>query len=194
MAKRKTYTDVQKAEILKKAEETSLAEAAKEFGVDRRTVANWKASAGITAGRIEAKKKTRSAGRNVKKAVSGTVSIVAGDVKDAVDKAKLADEMAAGRAKAKAARKSADKKEKAAQKAVRKAADKDEKAARKPSAKRKAVKLNLVIQSPTGGNITPAQIALKLPKDTVDAYVRTDHNKVYYILKSGETGSMDLWE
>ena len=33
MAERKTYTDLQKAEILKKAEETSVSAASKEFGV-----------------------------------------------------------------------------------------------------------------------------------------------------------------
>ena len=194
MAERKLYTDLQKAEILKKAEETTVAAAAKEFGVDRKTIAKWKASAAVTAGKIEAKKKTRTAGRNVKSAVSGAVSTVKGDVRDAADKAKLADEMASGKAKAKTARKKAEKKEAAAQKTVRKTVAKNEKAARRTSAKKKAVKLNLIIQSPMGGEITPAQIALRLPKDAADAYVRIDLNKVYYVLKSGETGSIDIWE
>ena len=194
MAERKTYTDLQKAEILKKAEETTVSAAAKEFGVDRKTIASWKAAAGITAGKIEAKKKTRAAGRKVKETVTGAAETVAGDVKDAADKAKLADEMASGKAKAKSARKAAEKKEQAAQKTVRKATAKSEKAARKTSAKKKAMKLNLIIQSPMGGEITPAQIALRLPKETADAYVRIDLNKVYYVLKSGETGSIDIWE
>lgn len=191
MAERKTYTDLQKAEILKKAEETSITKAAKETGVDRKTIAKWKASAGITAEKIEVKKKTRAAGIHVSKAVTGAVSKAAGDVKDAADKARLADEMAAGKAKAKAARKTAEKKEKAAQKIARKDTAKKEKAARKPSVKKKA--MNLVIQSPTGVDITPAQIAMKLPKDTVDAYVRADHNKVYYVRKNGEAGSVEIW-
>ena len=194
MAERKVYTDAQKAAILKKAEETSISAAAKEFSVDRKTIMKWKASANVTAGRIEVGKKARSAGRNVKETVSGKVDAVKGDVKDAVDRAKLADEMASGKVKARSARKSAEKKEKAVQKAVRKSTEKSEKAARKHSAKKKAVKLNLVIQSPMGGDITPAQIALRLPKDAADAYVRVDLNKVYYVLKSGETGSIDIWE
>lgn len=127
MAKRRTYTDLQKAEVLKKAEETTIATAAKEFGVDRRTIAKWKAEAGITAGKIEAKKKTRTAGRSISEAVTGTVSTIAGDVKDVADKAKLADEMAAGKAKARTERKSAEKKEKAAQKAERKDTEKAKK-------------------------------------------------------------------
>lgn len=100
MAERKVYTDAQKAEILKQAEETGISAAAKEFDVDRRTIMKWQASANVTAGRIEAKRKTRSAGRNVKETVSGKVETVKGDVKDAVDKAKLADEMASGKVKA----------------------------------------------------------------------------------------------
>ena len=151
------------------------------------------ASDTIDAVKIETKKKTRAAGRTVKTAVKDAADTVAGDVKAAADKAKLADEMASGKAKARSARKTAEKKTQAAQKAVRKAETKNAKAAKRTSAKKKAVRLNLVIQSPAGGDITPAQIALKLPKDTVDAYVRVDHNKVYYVLKNGETGSIDIW-
>ena len=66
MAERKNYTDAQKAEILKKAEETSVAAASKEYGVSRVTITKWKAAAGATAGKIEAKKNTRAAARKVK--------------------------------------------------------------------------------------------------------------------------------
>ena len=51
---RKNYTDEQKAEILKKAEETSVSEASKEYGVARKTISEWKSSAENT------KKTTRS--------------------------------------------------------------------------------------------------------------------------------------
>ena len=37
-------------------------------------------------------------------------------------------------------------------------------AAKKPAAKAKAAKLEIFIQSPMGGNITPEEIAAKLPK------------------------------
>ena len=53
---------------------------------------------------------------------------------------------------------------------------------------------NIIIQSPMGGYITPADIAKKVPKGTADVYVRVDENKLYYVLKNGETGDMDIWE
>ena len=61
--------------------------------------------------------------------------------------------------------------------------------------KEKIVKKTTVfIQSPMGGHITPADIARKVPKGTEDVYVRVDENKLYYVLKNGETGDMDIWE
>ena len=45
-----------------------------------------------------------------------------------------------------------------------------------------------------GGYITPADIAKKVPKGTADVYVRVDENKLYYVLKNGETGDLDIWE
>ena len=53
---------------------------------------------------------------------------------------------------------------------------------------------NIIIQSPMGAYITPADIAKKVPKGTADVYVRVDENKLYYVLKNGETGDMDIWE
>ena len=53
---------------------------------------------------------------------------------------------------------------------------------------------NIIIQSPMGGYITPADIAKKVPMGTADVYVRVDENKLYYVLKNGETGDMDIWE
>ena len=53
---------------------------------------------------------------------------------------------------------------------------------------------NIIIQSPMGGYITPADIAKKVPKGTADVYVRVDENKLYYVLKNGETGDLDIWE
>ena len=45
-----------------------------------------------------------------------------------------------------------------------------------------------------GGYITPEDIAKQVPKGTADVYVRVDENKLYYVLKNGETGNMDIWE
>lgn len=69
--------------------------------------------------------------------------------------------------------------------------------ARKPVAKAKtaakatAKKNEVIIQSPMGGAITPAEILAKTgPVDSV--YVRVDVNKAYWV-KGEETGSVDLW-
>ena len=77
----------------------------------------------------------------------------------------------------KAARKTAEK--------VKKAAADLEKAVSGPS---------IIIQSPMGGYISTADIVKKVPKNTVDVYVRVDENKLYYVLKNGESGDVDIWE
>ena len=81
-------------------------------------------------------------------------------------------------------------------KAGRKAKEKAEDAVSiaKEAAKEVAGIPNIIIQSPMGGYITPADIAKKVPKGTVDVYVRVDENKLYYVLKNGETGDIDIWE
>ena len=65
-------------------------------------------------------------------------------------------------------------------------------AAKKPAAKAKAAKLEIFIQSPMGGNITPEEIAAKLPKDAKSVFVRVDQNKLWWI-NGEETGSVDIW-
>ena len=75
-----------------------------------------------------------------------------------------------------------------AKKTVKKA-DKTVKALAK---KAKAAKLEIVIQSPMGGNITSEEIAAKLPKDAETVFVRVDQNKLWWI-KGEETGSVDIW-
>ena len=63
--------------------------------------------------------------------------------------------------------------------------------ARKRTAKKAAPKNEVIIQSPMGGAITPAEILAKTgPVDSV--YVRVDENKAYWV-KGEETGSVDLW-
>ena len=82
---------------------------------------------------------------------------------------------------------------KTARKGARKA--KETVSAAKESVKRKAAGIpNIIIQSPMGGYITPADIAKKVPKNTEDVYVRVDENKLYYVLKNGESGDVDIWE
>ena len=76
---------------------------------------------------------------------------------------------------------------KAAKPAAKKAAAKAP--AKKPAAK-KAVEV--IIQSPMGGNITPEEIMAKVGKaDKV--YIRVDENKAYWV-RGKETGSVDLWD
>ena len=65
-------------------------------------------------------------------------------------------------------------------------------AAKKPAAKAKAAKLEIFIQSPMGGNITPEEIVAKLPKGAKSVFVRVDQNKLWWI-NGEETGSVDIW-
>ena len=81
----------------------------------------------------------------------------------------------------------------AAEKAVVKAAEKKP-AAKKPAAKKAPAKkaVEVIIQSPMGGNITPDEILAKVGKaDKI--YVRVDENKAYWV-RGKETGSVDLWD
>ncbi len=87
----------------------------------------------------------------------------------------------------------------AAKPAVKKTAEK--KPAVKPAAKKAAPKaapkaakkgVEVIIQSPMGGNITPEAILAKVGKaDKV--YIRVDENKAYWV-HGKETGSVDLWD
>ena len=154
------------------------------------------------AAQIEVKKNTRKAARKAKEAIEGAAS--------AVKKAVTDQATATGIEVKKGTRKTVQKLKKVAEKAastVRDAVDdkaaateievkkKARKAGRKAKEAADAVKfVNIVIQSPMGGTITPAEILKKVPKDTKDVYVRVDDNKLYYVLKNGEIGSVDIWE
>ena len=133
---------------------------------------------------VEVKKATRAAGRKAKAKVEEAAAKVAGDVKDAAEKAKVAAEVEVGKAKAKRGRKAAEAKE-----AVAEAAE----AAAKPARKARAAKLEIVIQSVMGGAITPEEITAKVPKGAVSAYVKVEENKIYWVDKKGETGSVEIW-
>ena len=131
------------------------------------------------AAAIETKKTARSAGRKTKAAVKNAIDTVA----EKIDETKLVNQMTVGRVKVQRERK-----------AIEKKTAKEEKAAGKHSVKRKAGKLNMVFQSTMGGAITPEQIALKLPKEAVDVYVKIEENKAYWVGKNGEMGSVDIWD
>ena len=61
------------------------------------------------------------------------------------------------------------------------------------AAKKPAGKLEIIVQSPLGGNITAEEIAAKLPKGAETVFVRVDQNKLWWI-KGEETGSVDIWD
>ena len=96
----------------------------------------------------------------------------------------------------KAARKPVKEKVKAAEAKVEKAkaARKTKKTVKKAdaAAKKSTSKLEIIVQSPMGGNISDAEIAAKLPKGTETVFVRVDQNKLWWI-KGEETGSVDIW-
>lgn len=82
---------------------------------------------------------------------------------------------------------------KKSQKAPEKAkAAKKEAPVREPAARKPADEpIQVIIQSPIGGEITPEAILAKVGEaDTI--YVRVDENKAYWV-KGEEHGSVDLW-
>ena len=123
---------------------------------------------------VEVKKATRSTGRKAKAKVEEAI-------------AQVAEKAAAVEVEAK---KTAGK----AKRTVKKTEAKVEEAATKPARKARAAKLDIVIQSVMGGAITPEEIAAKVPKDAVSAYVKVEENKIYWVDKKGETGSVEIWD
>ena len=133
---------------------------------------------------IEAKKTVRKAARNVKETVSTAAKKAVSDAKLNADEKKLVKQIEDGKTAAAKARK---KEESANKSEARK------QAVKKPAAKAKAAKMNIVVQSPMGGSITPEEIAQKVPAGSTDVYVRIDENKIYWVNKE-ETGSITIWE
>ncbi len=62
-------------------------------------------------------------------------------------------------------------------------------ATRKPAAKKAAVEV--IVQSPLGGEISYAEILAKVG-EADKVYVRVDQNKAYWV-RGEETGDVDLW-
>ncbi len=127
----------------------------------------------VVATEIEVKKTARKAGRKVKEAAEAAITAVK-------------DQAAATEIEIK---KTARKGSRKAKETASKAAD-----ALKESAKKTAGIPTIIIQSPMGGYITSDDIAKKVPKNTVNVYVRVDENKLYYVLEDGETGDVDIWD
>ena len=50
----------------------------------------------------------------------------------------------------------------------------------------------IIIQSPLGGSITPAQILKMIPAGSDSVYVRVDENKLYWV-KGDENGAVAIW-
>jgi len=138
----------------------------------------------VAAEKIEVKKTVRKAGRTVKEKVDNTAAKASAAVTEKVDNVKLADQMAKGRAQAKRETKKAEVKAKIEEKKA---------AVKKPAMKRAARKLDIKIQSPMGGEITPEEIAAKVPKNSTKVYVRIDENKIYWVTDE-ETGFVKIWE
>lgn len=63
---------------------------------------------------------------------------------------------------------------------------------KKPAKKAKAPKLVIYIQSPMGGNITPEEVAAKMPEGTEACYVRVDQNLIWWV-RGDEYGSVEIW-
>ena len=80
-----------------------------------------------------------------------------------------------------------------ARRTVKKTEEKVAEVAKAPARRAKAAKLEIVIQSVMGGAITTEEIAAKVPKDTVSAYVKVEENKIYWVNKAGETGDVEIW-
>ena len=177
-------------------EKNSLSQAAlaKSIGVSNSTVASVEAGRMKVSQKISDKvkevygeiieqpavKKVQEAGKKAEAAVNKTVE----SVRKVEEKAKTT------RAKAKAAQ---EKAKATVAKAKTTAAKADKQVKKTASAAKKALpkKVNVVLQSPMGGEITPDTILAKV--GNVDAvYIRIDENKAYWV-NGDETGSVDLW-
>jgi len=63
---------------------------------------------------------------------------------------------------------------------------------KKPVKKVKAPKLEIYIQSPLGGNITPEEVAARMPVGTEACFVRVDQNLIWWV-RGEETGAVEIW-
>ena len=128
---------------------------------------------------MPAKKKIEEAVQAVEKEVKKTRAAAKRTAKKVADKA-AANEIEAKKTASKTTRK------------VKEAVEATEAKVEKKVAKAKAAKLEIIVQSPMGGNITAEEIAAKIPAGADSVFVRVDQNKLWWI-KGEETGSVDIW-
>ena len=50
-----------------------------------------------------------------------------------------------------------------------------------------------LIQSNGGNSSSALQISKMVPEGTTDCYVKVEENRLYYVLKDGSTGSINIW-
>ena len=129
---------------------------------------------------MPAKKKIEEAVQAVEKEVKKTSAAAKRTAKKVADKA-AANEIEAKKTARKTPRK------------VKEAVEATEAKVEKKVAKAKAAKLEIIVQSPMGGNITAEEIAAKIPAGADSVFVRVDQNKLWWI-KGEETGSVDIWD
>ena len=129
---------------------------------------------------MPAKKKIEEAVQAVEKEVKKTSAAAKRTAKKVADKA-AANEIEAKKTARKTTRK------------VKEAVEATEAKVEKKVAKAKAAKLEIIVQSPMGGNITAEEIAAKIPAGADSVFVRVDQNKLWWI-KGEETGSVDIWD
>ena len=67
-----------------------------------------------------------------------------------------------------------------------------EMAENKPVKKTKTSKLEIYVQSPMGGNITPEEILAKMPEGVEACFVRIDQNLIWWV-RGEETGAVEIW-
>ena len=83
---------------------------------------------------------------------------------------------------------------KAAKVATKAAGKKVAKTAGKQLVKKVAsVPLEIYIQSPYGGNITPEEVEAKMPEGTEACFVRVDQNLIWWVKTDGSTGAVEIW-
>ena len=129
---------------------------------------------------MPAKKKIEEAAQVVENEVKKTGAAAKRTAKKVADKA-AANEIEAKKTARKTTRK------------VKEAVEATEAKVEKKAAKAKAAKLEIIVQSPMGGNITAEEIAAKIPAGADSVFVRVDQNKLWWIMGE-ETGSVDIWE
>ncbi len=135
----------------------------------------------VVAHKIDDKKKVRSVKHTMEKKAEAAKN-QAEDIREAVVAHKISD------------KKNIRKAARTVKGKVKSAGEKVQKSVSTP-AKLKAVgHLAIEIQSPMGGTITTEEIAKKVPKNATNVYVRIDENKLFYVLKNGETGSVEIWK